>query len=73
MPFSGTFWSVKEIQEILKVSRQRVFGLAKEYDWESPFPGLFRGGVGRGQGYPRCLHFRPEQGENSRLRPAYLE
>ncbi len=43
MPFSGRFWTSKEIQDLLGVSKQRIADLAREHDWESPShaPGLY--------------------------------
>lgn len=45
MPIKGIFWTSEELQKRLGVSKQRVSNLAKQYSWESPAPGLYRGGV----------------------------
>lgn len=45
MPIAGTFWTSEELQKLLGVSKQRVTNLARTYRWESPSPGLYRGGV----------------------------
>ena len=41
MPISGRFWTSKEIQELLEISKQRVSDLAREHVWGSPYPGLY--------------------------------
>ncbi len=41
MPISGTFWTAKELAEMLNISKQRVFNLAKRYNWGSPSPGIY--------------------------------
>jgi hypothetical protein len=45
MPISGIFWTSEELQKLLSVSKQRISNLAQTYKWESPAPGLYRGGV----------------------------
>lgn len=45
MPITGTFWSSKELQKLLGVSKQRVSDLARQLCWDSPISGLYRGGV----------------------------
>lgn len=42
MPISGTFYTQKELTELLKVSKQRVSDLARKHEWGSPLPGLYR-------------------------------
>lgn len=42
MPISGTFYTQKEIQKLLNVSKQRVSDLARKHGWGSPLPGLYR-------------------------------
>jgi hypothetical protein len=44
MPITGKFWTSEELQKLLGVSKQRIYNLAQEYGWESPSPGLYRGG-----------------------------
>lgn len=41
MTITGTFYTSKEIQNILSCSKQRVSNLAKEQEWQSPYPGLY--------------------------------
>lgn len=45
MPITGKFWTSEELQKLLGVSKQRIYNLAQEYDWQSPAPGLYLGGV----------------------------
>jgi hypothetical protein len=42
MPIEGKFYTSKELQEILNVSRQRISNLAKDNDWVVLVPGLYR-------------------------------
>lgn len=44
MPITGTFYTSEEIQQLLGVSRQRVSDLARTYQWEKPYPGLYLAG-----------------------------
>ena len=44
MPISGRFYTSSEIQDLIKVSRQRVRNLARTYHWYSPHPGLYLAG-----------------------------
>lgn len=44
MPISGDFYTRKELQEILGVSRQRIGNLAMEHKWYSPLSGLYHAG-----------------------------
>lgn len=41
MPISGRFFTSKELQDLLGVSRQRIADLAREHGWEFPRPGLY--------------------------------
>lgn len=41
MPFTGTYWSTKELQDLLGVSRQRIHDLKYYWDWKSPAPGIY--------------------------------
>lgn len=45
MQISGIFWTSEELQKLLGVSKQQIVNLASRYHWESPAPGLYRGGV----------------------------
>lgn len=45
MPFQGRFYTSEELQRLLRVTKQRISNLAHTYGWESPSPGLYRGGV----------------------------
>ena len=44
MPISGYFWTQKELQEGLGITKQGVSNLARRHGWESPYPGLYVGG-----------------------------
>jgi hypothetical protein len=41
MPIQGKFYTSRDLQEILGVSRQRVYNLAKDNDWLALSPGLY--------------------------------
>ena len=44
MPISGRFYTTKELQEMLGISRQGVNNLARRHGWDSPHPGLYASG-----------------------------
>jgi hypothetical protein len=44
MPITGKFRTSAEIQKICHISKSRVVALARRHHWDSPHPGLYRGG-----------------------------
>jgi len=41
MPFQGLFYTSKEIQKLLGVTKQRISNLSSEQNWESPHSGIY--------------------------------
>lgn len=41
MAIRGKFYTSKELQKLLGVSKQRISNLSNEQNWESPHPGIY--------------------------------